>query len=88
MKTTTISIAEGKKGFSRLIHDTQEKKEYIVITRRGKPVAVIIPYEEYQHAKRMEGFREITEARETFLKTGLPADEVFSKSRQQLEKRP
>jgi prevent-host-death family protein len=88
MKTTTISIAEGKKGFSRLIHDTQEKKEEIVITRRGKPVAVIIPYDEYQHSKRMKGYRKIMEARGVFLKTGLPADEVFKESKKQLEKRP
>jgi len=88
MKITSISIAEGKKGFSRLIHDTQEKKEEIVITRRGKPVAVIIPYDEYQHSKRVEGYRKIMEARGMFLKTGLPADDVFKESKKQLEKRP
>jgi len=88
MKTTMIGIAEGKKGFSRLIHDTQKKKEEIVITRRGKPVAVIIPYEEYQHFKRIEGYKKIMEARGTFLKIGLLADEVFKESKKQLEKRP
>jgi hypothetical protein len=33
MKTTTVSIAEGKKGFSRLIYNSQKKKEEIIVTR-------------------------------------------------------
>jgi len=87
MKNTTVSVAEGKKGFSRLIQDAQEKKEEIVVTKRGKPVAVILPYEEYQHFKRVEGYKKIIEARETFLKSRITADEIFKKSRKQLEKR-
>jgi len=87
MKSTTVSVAEGKKGFSRLIQDAFEKKEEIVVTKRGKPVAVILPYEEYQHSKKLEGYRKIIAARETFLKTGLSADEIFKESRKQLEKR-
>ncbi|MFH0814108.1 MAG: type II toxin-antitoxin system Phd/YefM family antitoxin [Pseudomonadota bacterium] len=88
MKTTTVSIAEGKKGFSRLIHDSQKKKEEIIVTRRGKPVAVIVPYEEYQQSKRKEGYQKIMESREIFLKAGVVADEVFKESRKLLEKRP
>jgi prevent-host-death family protein len=87
MKSSTVSIAEGKKGFSRLIQDVSEKKEEIVVTKRGKPVVVILPYEEYQHSKRIEGYRKIITTRETFLKTGISADEIFNESRKQLEKR-
>jgi prevent-host-death family protein len=47
MKGQTVSIAEGKKGFSRLIDGAINKKEGVVVTRRGKPVAVIVPYDEY-----------------------------------------
>lgn len=88
MKATTVSVAEGKKGFSRLIQDALNKKKEIVVTKRGKPVAVIVSFEEYQHSKRAEGYRKIMEARSTFLKAGLVADEVFKESRKQLEKRP
>jgi len=87
MKSSTVSVAEGKKGFSRLIQDAQEKKEEIVVTKRGKPVAVILSYEEYQHSKRVEGYRKIIESREAFLKTGILAEEIFKESRKQLEKR-
>ena len=88
MKVTTVSIAEGKKGFSRLIQNALKNKEEIVVTKRGKPVAVIVPFKEYHQSKRLEGYRKIMETRETFLKAGISADEVFKESRKQLEKRP
>jgi prevent-host-death family protein len=87
VKSTTVSAAEGKKNFSRLVKDALEKKEEIIVTKRGKPIAVIVSYEEYQHSKRVEGYRKIMEARETFLKAGISANEVFKESRKQLEKK-
>ena len=88
MKSTSVSVAEGKKGFSRLIKDALEKKEEIVVTKRGKPVAVILSYEEYQHSKRVEGYKKIMEAREIFLKANISADEIFKESKRELERRP
>jgi prevent-host-death family protein len=87
MNTTTVSIAEGKKGFSRLIQDTLDKKENIIVTRRGKPVAVIVPYDEYNRTLRLEGYRKIMEARDIFQNTGINADAVYQESREQLEER-
>jgi prevent-host-death family protein len=87
MKTSIVSVAEGKRGFSRLIQDAVEKKGEIVVTKRGKPVAVILPYEEYEQSKRVEGYRKISRAREVFLETGISAEEVFKESRSQLDKR-
>jgi len=88
MKDTIVSIAEGKKNFSRLVHNAFTKKEETVLTNRGKPVAVIIPYDKYKHTKRVEGYQKIMEAREAFLKAGVSADEVFKESKKQLEKKP
>ena len=88
MKSTEVSIAEGKKGFSRLIQDALEKKERIVITKRKRPVAVIVPYDEYQRSLRLEGYKKIIEAREAFSKSGILADEAYKESKKQLEKRP
>ncbi len=81
MKEARVSIAEGKKDFSRLIQSTQDKEEDIVVTKRGKPVAVIMPYEKYRKAKRMEGYKKIMESRETFLKADLNAEEIFKESK-------
>jgi prevent-host-death family protein len=88
MKSTIVSIAEGKKGFSRLIHDAVEKRTNFIVTRRGKPVAVIVPYHEYERNARMEGYQNIMEVREAFLKSGVKADDVYRESRTQLEEKP
>ena len=88
MKSTTVSIAEGKKGFSRLIQNASEKKEEIIVTKRGKPVAVIVPYDEYLQSRRLNGYRMVMEGREAFLRSGLSADEIYRESRNQLEKKP
>ena len=88
MRSTNVSVSEGKKSFSRLIEDAHKKKKETVVTKRGKPVAVIVSYEEYKNSKRVKGYRKILEARAEFLKAGISADEVFKESRKQLEKRP
>jgi prevent-host-death family protein len=88
MNSTTVSIAEGKKGFSRLIHDTVEKGENTIVTRRGKPVAVIVPYDEYERNARREGYRNIMEVRAAFSKVGVVADDIYRESRAQLEETP
>ena len=88
MNSTSVSIAEGKKGFSRLIHDTEEKRTNIIVTRRGKPVAVIVPYREYERNARMEGYQNIMEARKAFLQCGIKADDIYRESRIQLEEKP
>jgi len=87
MNTSKVSIAEGKKGFSRLIQDTQDKQESIIVTRRGQPVAVIVPYEEYNRTMRMDGYRKIKEVREMYIKTGINASEIYEESRKQLEEK-
>jgi len=88
MKITTVSVAEGKKGFSRLIQTAIKNKEKFIVTKRGKPAVVIVSYEEYQHSKKAEGYRKIMEARDAFLKTGISAKEIYKETRKQLEKRP
>ena len=87
MESTTVTIAEGKKGFSRLIQDASEKNKEIIVTKRGKPVAVIVPYEEYRHTRRLEGYRKVMEGREIFLRSGLKADEIYRESRKELERK-
>ncbi len=86
-KSITVSIAEGKERFSRIINDAAEEKKEIVVTKRGKPVAVIIPYKEYKQSKRVEGYRKIITARNLFANKGISAENIFKESRKQLEKK-
>lgn len=87
MKTTTVTIAEGKRDFSRLIKEAAERKEDIVVTKRGKPMAVIVPYGEYKHSKKVEAYQKILESRAAFVKAGVSASEVYRESRKELERR-
>ena len=87
MKTITVTVAEGKRDFSRLIKEAAEKSEDIVVTKRGKPMAVIVPYVEYRHSKKVEAHQKILESRATFAKAGVSAAEVYRKSREELERK-
>lgn len=88
MKSTKVTIAEGKKSFTRLVRQTQESKEGIVITKRGKPVAAIIPFEEYRKQQKVEAFLELVELRRKLASSGLKARELYEESRKELEERP
>ena len=80
-----VSIAEVKKDFSRLIRISIEKKSEIVVTKRGKPVAVILPFDQYRQSRKQNGYQKIMESRQVFLKAGVSADKVYKESRKQLE---
>ena len=43
-----ISLTSAKARFSELVERLILKKEHIVITKRGKPVAALIPYEDWE----------------------------------------
>jgi len=87
MGNLDFSIAEGKKNFSRIIKASEEKKEPIIISRRGKPVAIIVPYEEYQKTMKQEALREIHETRAIYSKSGVSAKKVYEISKEMLEQK-
>jgi prevent-host-death family protein len=44
----SIPLTEAKARFSELVERLIQKKEHIVVTRHGKPVAALVPYEEWE----------------------------------------
>lgn len=46
MTITTMNTIEAKEQFSELLNRVSNSKERIVLTRRGKEIAVIIPIED------------------------------------------
>jgi prevent-host-death family protein len=46
MTTVSINTAEAKETFSEIINRVSHHKERIILTRRGKEIAVIIPIED------------------------------------------
>jgi prevent-host-death family protein len=47
MTTITLTTAEAKEEFAELIHRVSHAKERIILTRRGKEVAAIVPLEDF-----------------------------------------
>ena len=47
MATKTLPVTEARKKFTELIKDVENMMERYLITRRGKPAAVIINAEEF-----------------------------------------
>ena len=88
MKTITVTIAEGKKSFSRLIREAAERQGDIVVTKRGKPTAVIVAYGEYLHSKKADAYKKVLEARGVFAKAGVSAAKVYKEGKEALENRP
>ena len=70
MRSITVGIADGKKLFSRLVDEVSKGKSRVLITKRGKPVAVILSYEEFERGRRVEGFNQVMEARGLLRKKG------------------
>lgn len=44
--TTTITTAEAQDQFSELINQVVHNKDHVILTRRGKEIAAIIPLED------------------------------------------
>ena len=87
MEITSVSIAEGKRDLSRIIKDVNSKKCEIILTNRGKPVAVLIPYEEYRQSRRALSYQRVMESRALFTASGIKADDIYKETKRQLEKK-
>jgi prevent-host-death family protein len=44
----TVSVAEAKKHFGEVVKEAEERLERTIVTKAGKPVAVVVGYEDYE----------------------------------------
>jgi len=65
MLNQQIGIFEAKTHFSQLINEVERGADYVV-TKRGKPVAKIIPFEQQPTMTRQEAFEKLKEMRKLF----------------------
>jgi prevent-host-death family protein len=87
MDILNVSIAEAKKNFSRMIRASEEKKQRVVILRRGNPVAIILPYGEYQKSRKEEALKKIKETAAIYRESGVSAQQVYEISKNELEEK-
>ena len=55
--TRTLSLSEVKMKLSALVDDVVTKEDEIVITRNGKPVAVLVTSEEFESWKETQAIK-------------------------------
>ena len=83
----TISVAEGKRDFSGILKEAEGKKKDVVVTRRGEPVCVIMPYEEYRKIKRIRSYLRMIEISKGLKGKKVKVSSLLEESRKQLEER-
>lgn len=62
MTTSKISTADAKEEFSELVHRVSHNKERIILTRRDKEIAVLVPIEDLQWLQQSADKRDLDEA--------------------------
>ena len=80
-----ITVAEAHNRLSRWLD--RVKNGAITITRRGKPVGVIVDPEEYEGLRRVQGYLQMLRLSRTLADRDVTAAELFEASREELEER-
>lgn len=87
MTTKIVTISNGKKDFTALIRESVANNEDIVITKRGQPVAALLPYKEYTDLRKLRTYLKMLEISAEMHKTGIKAKDVYTASKKELEGR-
>ena len=80
-----ISIVEAHNRLSYWLK--QVRKGPVEITRRGKPVGVIIGPEEYEQLRQVQAYLQMVSLSQALRESDLTAKELFRSSRDELEDR-
>ena len=85
MNDIEISIAQGKKEFTKIIRDSSESGGNFIITKRGSPAAVIMSFEAYRRLKKRAIYAEMMGLRKKLSRSGVSAQAVYQESKRMLE---
>ncbi len=85
MRDIEVSIAQGKKEFTKIIRDSSQRERNVIITKRGAPTAVIMSFDAYQRLKRRALFAEVIDLRKKLSQSGVSAQEAYRESKRMLE---
>lgn len=80
-----VSIAEAKSSLSDLLKHARTAP--VIVTRRGQPDAVILPYDEYERLQRLRAYARMAHLARELREAGVTATELYEESRRELEER-
>lgn len=78
-----IPIAEAHNRLSALLKKVQ--KSPIMLTRRGKPVGVLLSPEEYERLRQFEAYNQVVRLSHSLRESGVSAVDLYRTSREELE---
>ena len=81
-----MSTREMSRRFTKLLRLVVEEGAEVTITSRGRPVAILCPYEQYRKIMRKRALERLMELADKHLK-GLTLEETYYSSREDLEGR-
>jgi len=81
-----VTIVEGKRDFTRIVKKASEDAEDIIITKRGKPVVVLLSYREYKEINRLRSYLKMLQISESLKKYQITATQIYEESRKELER--
>lgn len=62
MLPVSINTVDAKEGFSDLMNRVSQQNERIVLTRRGTPIAAIIPMDDFNRLQLIQNQEDVQEA--------------------------
>jgi len=86
MEELIVSTREMSRRFTKLLRLVVEEGAEVTITSRGRPVAILCPYEQYRKIMRKRALERLMELADKHLK-GLTLEETYYSSREDLEGR-
>ncbi len=81
-----VTIVEGKRDFTSIVKKVSEDAKDIVITKRGKPVVVLLSYTEYKEINRLRSYLKMLQISESLKKYQITAAQIYEESRKELER--
>lgn len=80
-----VPIAEAHNRLSALLKKVQ--KSPVTLTRRGKPVGVLLSPEEYERLRQFEAYSRVVRLSQSLRESGVNAKDLYKTSREELEGR-
>jgi prevent-host-death family protein len=79
-----ITTVKARGNFSEVINRVAYGKERIVVTRRGKRLAALVPMEDLNQLEELENRIDITEAKKAWAEQGRKPGESWDKTKKSL----
>ena len=78
-----VSIADAHNRLSTLLKKVQ--KSPIRLTNRGRPVGVLMSFEEYERLSRADAYSQMLELSRNLSESGVSASELYQASRREMK---